>query len=212
MTMINKHSKNLWLGAGIVAAAFGPTDFAEAQASVACGPFDSGCEQFLPDARNDSTTTAFSSLQVRSNQVCVEDLAAGVTVTLDVDHTWIGDLVITLASPTGMSPVTLLDRLGNRQMPSVTGGCDGNSAQVSFGDGGGDQYCFTREMSNDPLFTPADGAMADLLAGAIAGKWQLGITDAGTGNFGALQGWSLEFDCDSIEDDRIFRDSFENAP
>lgn len=212
MTMINKHSKNLWLGAGIAAAAFGPTDFAEAQASVACGAFDSGCEQFLPDARNDSTTTASSSVMVRSNQVCVEDSADGVTVALDIDHTWVGDLVITLDSPSGTSPVTLLDRLDNRRMPSVIGGCDGNSAQVRFGDSGMDQACFTRELNNDRLFIPASGAMADLVDGAIDGNWQLGLTDAGTGNFGALQGWSLEFDCDSIEDDRIFRDDFENAP
>lgn len=214
MTTINMHSNLLWLGAGIAVVALGAGDLARAQIVVGCDEFGGGCAQFLPDARNDGTATRFSSLLVQSNQQCVGDLADAVTATVDIDHTWVGDLVITLTSPAGNPPVTLLDRLDNPRMPTVSGGCDGNLGRATFGDSGPAQNCFSfsREINPDPLFASASGTMSDLVDGTIAGIWQLTITDAAPGNFGELHGWSLAFDCDSIEDDRVFGDSFEVSP
>lgn len=209
--MIRKHLNALGLAAGVVAASFGATEPALPQAAVDCGEFDVGCKQLLPDATNDGPETGSSSLQVRTNQVCVDDLADAVTVTLDIEHTWIGDLLITLESPPAAVPVTLLNRLDNPDL-QIEGGCDGNSRRVRFGDDGGPPGCFSYESSGDPVFSPVDGAMADLVAGTIDGRWRLYVTDAGTGNFGELRGWSLQFDCDTIEDDRVFGDSFETAP
>ncbi|SRR6056297_1501571 len=209
MTMINKQLIGLCVSAGVAAGLLGTTDPAQAQATVSCDAAGSGCEQFVPDATNDGTTTVSSSLLVASNQVCVEDAADAVTATIDIDHTWVGDLVITLEPPTGTPTATLLNRLGNSRMPTVTGGCEGNPAQVSFGDKGAVQSCFTGELAPNPFFAPTDGSMANLVAGTIDGTWKLKITDAGTGNFGVLQTWSLEFDCDTIEDDIIFKDSFD---
>ncbi|HSH14718.1 MAG TPA: choice-of-anchor J domain-containing protein, partial [Verrucomicrobiae bacterium] len=54
-----------------------------------------------------------------------------VSVAVNTTHTWVGDLVFTLTSPTG-TVITLLDRPG---VPAGTFGCNNNDVNVTFSDG-----------------------------------------------------------------------------
>lgn len=91
-----------------------------------------------------------------------------VEVKVDIDHSRIGDLVITLISPDGTQSV-LLDR------PGKTPGSD--DADTGLADEGG--LKFTLSSAN---FYGETGI----------GQWQLQITDAVTGETGILNNWELK--------------------
>ena len=52
---------------------------------------------------------------------------------MELEHTYVGDLTVTLESPTG-TVVTLLDRPG---VPASANGCDNDDMNVTFDDASG---------------------------------------------------------------------------
>lgn len=114
----------------------------------------------VPKAISDYNT-ATSVLDV-GQHFCIGD----VNVTLDVTHTYVGDLIVTLESPTGKSVI-----LHNR-----TGGSSEN-LQLTYDDEG----------------TPPDGpgTLADFDRESPVGTWTLTIEDAAGGDTGTLNGWAL---------------------
>ena len=123
----------------------------------------------------------------------------GVTVTLDINHTWVGDLTITLEHA-GVS-VTLLDRLG---VPETT---VGNGADLNG------VYTFDSRISPstwDPYETPGASAgvtvipgeyglnntdgtsLADFKGLDVFGAWTLTISDGVGLDIGALNAWHVD--------------------
>jgi subtilisin-like proprotein convertase family protein len=87
---------------------------------------------------------------------------AAVRVRVDIAHTFIGDLTVTLTSPSGRS-VTLHNRAG------------GNTANLN--------------RIYNLADTPALSALAGEL---LAGSWKLSVADVAPGDVGKLNGWELE--------------------
>ena len=81
---------------------------------------------------------------------------------VDIAHTFIGDLTVTLTSPSGRS-VTLHNRAG------------GNTANLN--------------RIYNLADTPALSALAGEL---LAGSWKLSVADVAPGDVGKLNGWELE--------------------
>jgi hypothetical protein len=110
-------------------------------------------------------------------------------VTLNVSHTFVGDLTATLSSPSGKS-IDLLERPGFGQFGSndhwsgpVTFEDDAAAAIQEIGDGG---------TLSGP-YVP-DEPLAAFAGSDRAGVWTLHVTDASTPDGGTLNGWSLDTD------------------
>jgi len=112
----------------------------------------------VPQPVSDFVTT-LSSLSVGSN---VE--LDGLKVTVDISHTFIGDLKVDLTAPDS-SNVVLHDR-------------SGGSADDIVGTYGGD-------------LTPV-GDLGQLDSMPTGGSWELRVTDNAGGDTGTLNGWSIE--------------------
>ncbi|MBK7871849.1 MAG: proprotein convertase P-domain-containing protein [Saprospiraceae bacterium] len=111
---------------------------------------------------------------------------------LDISHSWVGDLQVSLSSPGGKS-VRLFDRPG---VPNDLFGCDGRNVQASFDDKADNTAEQLETTCNDNpgiegSYQPLDPFA--LLAGEPAiGIWTLSVEDFVPEDGGSLDAWSLE--------------------
>jgi len=139
-----------------------------------------GIPDDLVDTSGDTEATA-----TVSNGSTIVDL----TVTIDLDHTWIGDLDIFLESPAGTS-VQLFNQFG---------GSGDDLEDVTFDDDALDLI-----SSGTPPYGPGDFAPVEALSafdGENAfGDWTLLVVDTATQDTGTLQSWSIDFVLDGTGD------------
>jgi PKD repeat protein len=116
-------------------------------------------------------------------------------VCFKIDHTWVGDLIVTLTAPNGES-VILTDRPG---IPASLAGCDGDNLDVCVTTGTGNEM--ENECNNLPAisgsWTAANGADLELInntGGSPNGSWSINISDNAGLDTGSLIEWSLVFD------------------
>jgi len=111
-------------------------------------------------------------------------------VALNVAHTWVGDLKITLKHENTGTSVTLMDRPG---VPASGAGCGGDNITATFSDEGGTPV----EGKCNPAIPAISGTLQpqDPLSAfdgeTMAGTWTLSISDSGASDAGALGAWSL---------------------
>ena len=130
-----------------------------------------------------------------STTITVSDVGTvlDLNVDLDISHTWVGDLIVTLTSPDNTT-VTLIDRMG---IPGSTFGCDENDLQITLDDEAGAPI--ETECSGSPIsgsFTPND-LLSAFDGETMEGDWILTISDNAGGDTGELNEWTLNYDYDS---------------
>jgi subtilisin-like proprotein convertase family protein len=137
--------------------------------------------QAVPDARTRGHSAKPGVLESTITVTDPTDIQH-VGVSLDLSHTFIGDLVITLASPDG-TVSTLVDRPG----------------QTLFNPWGSSQDDIVFD-----LYTTQDWGETGV------GDWTLTIYDYATGDAGTLNDWSLNFygDAASADDVYIYTDEY----
>ena len=116
-----------------------------------------------------------------------------MNVDLDIEHTWVGDLIVTLESPMGTS-VTLIDQMG---VPASTFGCSNNDLLVTLDDEAGAPI--EDECTGSPItgsFIPNE-ALSAFDGEEVNGDWILTISDNAGGDTGMLNAWTLNYDYDS---------------
>ncbi|MEM9595459.1 MAG: proprotein convertase P-domain-containing protein, partial [Acidobacteriota bacterium] len=123
--------------------------------------------------------------------IATEAVVSNLQVEVDVEHTWVGDLTISLESPDGTT-VVLLDRPG---VPASVQGCDNNDVRVTFSDGAAtDPENVCNAASSDPWVTgevqPVQ-ALAAFDGEDTDGPWILRVTDSLAGDLGTLIDWRL---------------------
>jgi len=109
-----------------------------------------------------------------------------VNVTLNLEHTWIGDLTITLISPNN-TQVVLAD--------GVCGDCD-DMINVTFDDEAADPI----SSATDPVSGPyqPEGSLSDFDGLSTLGDWTLRIVDNANQDGGQLLDWTLQLCGDPI--------------
>ncbi len=155
--------------------------FAGAFSEVIGAPLVPDTPVAIPD---DDPAGATSVLMVGDN-VTLADLDVRVNIT----HTFVGDIFITLTSPMGTT-VTLLDRPG---VPASMFGCGDNNMNVTFDDesagdlenlcAGSDPWLDGPGPPVSPL-TAFDGEMT-------AGTWTLTVSDNAGADTGQITDWEL---------------------
>jgi subtilisin-like proprotein convertase family protein len=112
--------------------------------------------------------------------------------SLDISHSWVGDLQVSLTSPGGNS-VRLFDRPG---VPGDQFGCEGSDVRVSFSENAPNTAAQLENTCNERPsiqgnFRPLDPFA--LLAGEPAdGTWKLTVEDFAPEDGGFLNKWQLE--------------------
>ncbi|MEM7260424.1 MAG: proprotein convertase P-domain-containing protein [Planctomycetota bacterium] len=101
---------------------------------------------------------------------------ADLQVSVAVDHTWVGDLVVTLVSPTGIE-VPLHDSQGSAGALAVTWWEYGPPNSAPY-----DCAC---------IMQPAPGSLLDLAGETSAGDWTLIVEDVLPLDSGVFTDWSL---------------------
>lgn len=151
----------------------------------------------------------------------ISDMGQAVT-TLTVDvaltHTWAGDVTIKIFSPAG-NDLTLMNRPGFAGGSDDGSGCCGDSS--NFGDGAGtptvitfdDAAADSAELLGDAqpgsddiipdstVFPDPDGAtgftsLADFIGEDPMGDWMICFGDSAGGDFGSVDGVTLNMGCD----------------
>ncbi len=160
--------------------AVGNIFFALNQTSFSIGAFNQVCTIFdssdtpliIPD--NDSNgVTSFISV---AESFDIEEVKVSVNIT----HTYVGDLTITLQSPNG----TLIEL--------ISGSCaNGDDIDVTFEDNGITINCLTSIPVITGIVKPTQ-TLSGLISENSTGTWKLIVEDDGIQDTGILNSWSLE--------------------
>ncbi len=98
-----------------------------------------------------------------------------LTFDLRIDHTFVGDLIVTLQSPAGTT-VTLMDRPGR---PPATFGCGQDNVDANFDDASAidvEDECSGTGAAIQGILNP-QGTLSDFDGEIPAGTWTLTVTD-----------------------------------
>ena len=118
-----------------------------------------------------------------------EGTVTDMNFDLQINHTYVGDLIVTLTSPDG-TIVTLMDRPGS---PATTFGCSNNNVDATFDDAS--TTAVETECAAGPAITGTlnpTGALSDFsdtgggIGVAIAGTWTVSVTDNAGQDTGTL--------------------------
>jgi subtilisin-like proprotein convertase family protein len=135
-----------------------------------------------------NVATVISEISVPANR-----FVADVNLSMQVNHTWVGDLVATLVAPDNTSAL-LLDQPG---VPATSSGCNGDNLSLQLDDEAAQTAAdLENTCGNLPAlngaYQPAESLDRFNLANA-QGVWTLSITDNFPEDGGALNAWSLSF-------------------
>lgn len=123
---------------------------------------------------------------------CAGDVITDLHVTLQIQHTWVGDLQISLTSPAA-GPILIVDRPGVPALGAF--GCSSDDYDVELYDtaGGGsvENQCSAVPPAIAGDRVPSPGLLAAFDGETLNGNWTLGITDAAAGDSGRLLNWCL---------------------
>ncbi|NRD18675.1 T9SS type A sorting domain-containing protein [Winogradskyella eckloniae] len=146
---------------------------------VVCTTYDSGALTLsIPDgAGANSAGTAVGNTINVSDTGTISDLR----VSVDITHSYIGDLLLQLQHPDGVNFVNIWNRNCN------TTGYEG--IDITFKDGEAAIVCATPTVG---LAAP-ENALSTFNGLEMSGDWTLVLVDFYTGDTGTLNNWSLEF-------------------
>jgi subtilisin-like proprotein convertase family protein/uncharacterized protein YvpB len=136
---------------------------------------------YIPD-NNDAGVSA--DISISDNRLLVN-----ARLYLDISHTYVGDLVVTLSNLSSNQSITVINRPGTTPY-----GC-GNSDIVTILDDGAIQYaddqCATTPHAISGIFLPAQ-SLSTFSGLSAAGTWRLNVSDHYINDTGYLNHWCLE--------------------
>lgn len=124
-------------------------------------------------------------------------LASQITINLNLSHTWLGDLTVSITPPGG-SPINLIERLG----ATISGTC-GTSSDFSSAN----TLSFNAANTNTiTIFSPIaagnylptagsinpPGNLANLIGASYNGNWVLSVLDGTVQDVGQLHSFSID--------------------
>ncbi len=121
------------------------------------------------------------------------DVITDLNVDLVIDHTWVGDLTVTLTHVATGTVVTLIEAPG---APPTSNSCPGDNIDATMDDAAATAAETTCDTPSVPAIGGSkqpNGLLADFNNETLAGQWVLKVSDNGTGDVGTLVSWTLNF-------------------
>ena len=131
--------------------------------------------------------TTVSDSQTLAGGGTISDL----NVTLDVSHTWVGDLSFTLTHVATGTAVTIVDRPG---VPASGNGCSGDDILATLDDAAAspvENECAGGTPTINGTFSP-NNPLSAFNGQDPGGSWTLAVTDSAGGDTGILNQWCLD--------------------
>ena len=136
-----------------------------------------------------------------------------LNVSVRINHTWIGDLIVSLrkdppGGPAG-TPVVLIDRPG---APATTNGCLNDNIDVVLDDAGSapvETACSATPPAAGGVLTP-NNPLSAFTNTDFEGSWVLNVSDRVGSDLGNLVQWCLLPNIASALPDDLFDDGFED--
>ena len=155
------------------------------------GSFESG--QVLIAIPDGTGVAAFDSIVVAQNATILE-----LDVVVQISHSYVGDLKVTLTHVETGTSVTLIDRPG---VPASSFGCSGDDIDATLGDDAtllAENVCASTTPAIGGFLLPAE--TLDAFDGEdIVGTWTLRVFDLSSSDQGTLDSWSLELNDPELE-------------
>jgi subtilisin family serine protease/subtilisin-like proprotein convertase family protein len=155
----------------------------------------------------DNNTTGISDTQT----VAATGALTGLRLSVDVTHTYVGDLTLTLTK--GSTSVVFLQRPGN---PTNTGssGCNGDNVNVVVDDAATNTLETNCTADPNPAYTAGasykpNNPLAGFVATELSGDWTLKAVDSVGQDVGTINRWCLLPATPSGPTDVIFENGFE---
>jgi len=136
----------------------------------------------------DNDPAGISTILTVTDDFAIADL----NVDLDIAHTWVGDLIVTLESPAGTS-VTVIDQPG---VPASGFGCGGNDILASMDDEAAtpvEDECDAGVPTINGSFIP-NNALDAFDGEMTAGDWILTVSDNAGGDTGTINTFGITYD------------------
>ncbi len=118
-------------------------------------------------------------------------------VALDISHTWIGDLAVTLTHHDTGKTVVLIDRPG---YPDTSVGCGNNNIDAILDDqisSSAEYKCAASPAAISGIYIPNE-PLSTFTGDAMTGSWSLTVSDGNRNDSGRLDGWCLVADISSV--------------
>jgi subtilisin-like proprotein convertase family protein/PKD repeat protein len=152
----------------------------------------SGSTVSIPDATPSGTSASLAVSGTAGNVLGTDIFLQSVCI--DVSHTWIGDLNISLQSPDG----TIIPLVQQPGFPASPFGCAGDDIDACFETGTGnyvETVCSGTSPSISGTYTAAAGFDLDAVnnGGPAIGIWLLLASDNAAGDLGSINGFTLSF-------------------
>lgn len=134
----------------------------------------------------------------------------GLEMTLDITHTWVGDLIITLEHVDTGTTIELVNRADGA---NASFGCNSENIQTTVSDDAPvslQSDCNDGDQPNaypEPAYSP-NQALAGFIGEDIGGTWRLNVSDNAGADTGTLNEWCL---VPAAESPLIFQDRFESG-
>lgn len=161
-----------------------------------CDTYTFQANQPIPDGlgQNQAGTPLVSNFAVEDD-LLVDDL----NVNIQINHSWIGDLVVALKHPDG-TQATLWNRNCNNTSFA--------NLNVTFQDGASSIICASPTSGT---FAP-NNALSVFDGKPRAGNWELIVTDFYNADTGSLVSWTLDFGCDTFSLNEVVKQKFSIFP
>ncbi len=165
--------------------------------NIICDTFSStDTPIIIPDNNSNGITSILNVSD--ANTVSIND----VIVTINITHTWVGDLTLTLTSPNGTVVNLVSSRIDSGE----------NYIETIF-----DDDAINTIASGSAPYTGSfqpEGNLSDFNSEFSNGDWELKIVDSGPADVGPLNNWNIEI-CGSPPTDSDgdgFNDNLDNCP
>jgi extracellular elastinolytic metalloproteinase len=137
----------------------------------------------IPDNNPTGATTTFTV----TNNLVITDL----NVDINISHTYVGDITVTIKSPNGTTAV-IIDRPG---VPASTFGCGGNDVLATFDDEAAipvETQCAGTVPTISGLIIPQN-PLSIFDGENTLGIWELNVFDSAGGDSGTINSWGITF-------------------
>ena len=150
------------------------------------------CSAAIPDSNGTTDGVLISTFTVGSVAACAGSIPTTVVPNVDVSHSWVGDLTLTLTGPDATSST-----LVNRPIAG-TGSCASDDIVTSFQDAAAPFGCTPTAPANGVSPIAPETPLAAFATATLTGTWTLQINDAANSSIGSLNSWGVSFVCGPV--------------